>query len=1018
MLKRIWCQAVLTAVLLLSSFGAWSGEALIMLDRSPPFYAPATLSVSIQCVNDTEENHFPKTVELYLDNALLRTSACDVGPYQITLARGNYTLKTGGVDIHNHGLSESYLQVSVLEPGDIPPQITMNPVAGGPFIAPGMVPLSANASDSDGHIVSIEYFANGQSVGTSTQAPFNLNWSAGTAGQYTITARATDNSGKTTTTYQGVPVSIEQSQVIGYIDYVGLNGNGQHEAFGWACTTGRDAPIDIHVYARGPYAEGGVFIGAMLAERASEPGVASLCKANGTAYRYNFPLSAQLLAEHPNKKLYVYGISPYGYSNNLLGNSGTHSIPGPLGVTRRFVYDQYQQLCKIIEPETGATVSAYDAAGNLEWSASGLNMPDAANCNYMEAYQSGRRVERSYDGRNRLYQLSFPDGRGNQTWEYFPDGLPKTVITGNEGQGQGNVVNTYVYDKRRNLTAEAQAQPGWYTWSSGYGYDGHGNLRWHSYPTGTVLDYAPNALGQPRQVASASQTFASNVKYYPNGAISQFTYGNGIAHAMTQNARQLPFRSTDGGALDLQTTYDKNGNVVEILDKLRGDTFSRWMSYDDLDRLATAGSCSFGGDCWHRFSYDALDNIKTWSLGGVKDHRYYYDPSNRLTNIQNASGASVIGLGYDVQGNLENKNGQGYAFDYGNRLRHVLGKEVYRYDALGRRVLSMQDNWTALNRLSMYNKAGQMIYTEAGNPRKALEHVYLGNSLLAIRETDWAGTPAVVRYQHTDALGSPVAVTNSAGAVVERTDWEPYGAAIGKPNYDGVGYTGHVMDGGSGLTYMQQRYYDPLIGRFLSVDPVAAREKGDNFNRYGYAFSNSYRFTDPDGRDGNETFGQMDAWGDVSYARTNTLSYDNAVTGLKVTGAVAGAIATEVLTTKGLGLIGKGIAAYRAQRALNRARLARDALARSLAQQGRKAPATVTGGVNSKTGEVAARACGGGKCAEDHVAEALGGKKEDIKFTEATRPRTGEQVPVCQRCERNYGRESFPKGTTKFKGDQ
>lgn len=46
-----------------------------------------------------------------------------------------------------------------------------------------------------------------------------------------------------------------------------------------------------------------------------------------------------------------------------------------------------------------------------------------------------------------------------------------------------------------------------------------------------------------------------------------------------------------------------------------------------------------------------------------------------------------------------------------------------------------------------------------------------------------------------------------------------------------------------------QRYYDPGIGRFLSVDPIAAYSKrGINFNRYWYANNNPYRFTDPDGR--------------------------------------------------------------------------------------------------------------------------------------------------------------------------
>lgn len=48
---------------------------------------------------------------------------------------------------------------------------------------------------------------------------------------------------------------------------------------------------------------------------------------------------------------------------------------------------------------------------------------------------------------------------------------------------------------------------------------------------------------------------------------------------------------------------------------------------------------------------------------------------------------------------------------------------------------------------------------------------------------------------------------------------------------------------------MQQRYYDPTIGRFLSVDPMASdMNNAWNFNRYNYAANNPYRFTDPDGR--------------------------------------------------------------------------------------------------------------------------------------------------------------------------
>jgi hypothetical protein len=101
---------------------------------------------------------------------------------------------------------------------------------------------------------------------------------------------------------------------------------------------------------------------------------------------------------------------------------------------------------------------------------------------------------------------------------------------------------------------------------------------------------------------------------------------------------------------------------------------------------------------------------------------------------------------------------------------------------------------------------------------------------------------------------------------------------------------------------------------------------------------------------------------------------------------------------------------------LTEARAARDALSAELAPLKGKAPATVTGGYNTRTGEVAARACGGGKCAETHVVEALGGNKAEVGLTEAVRPRTGMEVPVCLSCEATYGRDAFPPGA-RFKSD-
>jgi RHS repeat-associated protein len=94
-----------------------------------------------------------------------------------------------------------------------------------------------------------------------------------------------------------------------------------------------------------------------------------------------------------------------------------------------------------------------------------------------------------------------------------------------------------------------------------------------------------------------------------------------------------------------------------------------------------------------------------------------------------------------------------------------------------------------------------------------------------------------------------VAITDASGNVIERTVYEPYGAVVNRPLKDGPGYTGHVTDSGTGLSYMQQRYYDPGLGNFLSVDPVAASQGSiGQFGRYRYGEDNPYRFTDPDGR--------------------------------------------------------------------------------------------------------------------------------------------------------------------------
>lgn len=109
-----------------------------------------------------------------------------------------------------------------------------------------------------------------------------------------------------------------------------------------------------------------------------------------------------------------------------------------------------------------------------------------------------------------------------------------------------------------------------------------------------------------------------------------------------------------------------------------------------------------------------------------------------------------------------------------------------------------------------------------------------------------------VTFYHTDILGSPVAASDESGQVVWKKGYLPFG----KSDFDEqegslnrIGYTGHRDASEFSLVYMNARYYDPEVGRFLAIDPVGFIETNPtSFNSYAYANNNPYKYVDPDGR--------------------------------------------------------------------------------------------------------------------------------------------------------------------------
>lgn len=104
-------------------------------------------------------------------------------------------------------------------------------------------------------------------------------------------------------------------------------------------------------------------------------------------------------------------------------------------------------------------------------------------------------------------------------------------------------------------------------------------------------------------------------------------------------------------------------------------------------------------------------------------------------------------------------------------------------------------------------------------------------------------------YYHTDGLGSVVAATDEAGAVLWRKDYAPFGEQLeGSGTGEKISYTGKEHDDVTGLTNFGARQYDPEIGRFLNVDPVGFVDDNTmSFNRYLYVNNNPYKYVDPDG---------------------------------------------------------------------------------------------------------------------------------------------------------------------------
>lgn len=113
-------------------------------------------------------------------------------------------LRVGNTAFSGATLEEIYQFIPVPQDsadvsGDLAPIVSLTVRGGGTsFIAPAKIRLSADATDSDGVVRKVEFFNGATLLGTDTVSPYTFTWNSVAAGNYLLTAKATDNRGATT----------------------------------------------------------------------------------------------------------------------------------------------------------------------------------------------------------------------------------------------------------------------------------------------------------------------------------------------------------------------------------------------------------------------------------------------------------------------------------------------------------------------------------------------------------------------------------------------------------------------------------------------------------------------------------------------------------------------------------------------------------------------------------------------------------------------------------------------------
>jgi RHS repeat-associated protein len=377
-------------------------------------------------------------------------------------------------------------------------------------------------------------------------------------------------------------------------------------------------------------------------------------------------------------------------------------------------------------------------------------------------------------------------------------------------------------------------------------------------PNGVSVSRNFNNANQLQSIiATKSATTLSTVSYGLDNVGNRLsrTDGSGTANYSYDELYRLTAAAYPDATSET-FTYDASGNRLTLND----GTATTNYTYDAIDRMTVAGATNYTHDkkgnrltAGNRsFTYDTesrLLQIADWpGTPGSSCADVNGDGTVNLSDavaVSTANGKSAGHPGYTYEKDV-NRSG---TIDLNDIIQIALRmgqnctvKGTYAYNADGLRVYAAEGT-SVVNSVWDVTAAVPVVVQEVGGR----SYVY-GSELVS--QTEAGGSSS---HPLQDGIGSTVALTDSAGAVVSTTTYQAFGGVNGTTGVATTtfGYTGQQTDA-TGLIYLRARYYDPSTGRFVTPDLVPGSTLStQSLNRFVCVENNPILLVDPKGEWGH-----------------------------------------------------------------------------------------------------------------------------------------------------------------------